>query len=923
MKISAKQQEQDSFCPAQKNSIYLSPTLKQLMRLSLLSFILILATLQLLLASTVKGQEMSVEKVTVSLEHEPLARALKQIEQQTSLRFFYRKSEIAALNKLTILPASRTVEQTLYTLLQSSAFSFRQIDQTILIHSTSQTGQTKRKINGVVLSAETKLPVQYAMIQLISKNGLQLTGQSATDSLGRFELTTTDQNEQSLRITLMGYHLYSVPVTTGGDINLPAIYLVPNPTELREVIIAARSPLIKQEVDRLSYNVQADPENKLNSLLDMLRKVPLLSVDADDNVKFKGSSSFKVLIDGRTSSLVVNNPKDIFRSMSASNIQRIEVITIPPAKYDGEGLAGILNIVTVKKTIDGYSGNIGTSYKFPNGPRTYGSFNFKQGKFAITSYGGWNEYNTPQSNFSLLRKSIPAASIIDQQGTANTKSNQGYASTQLTYELDSLNLISAIVNYTGGSSNRLGSIFTQQTDSLYHQYKLDNDGHSDQNSLELGLDYQLGFKRSKGQLLSFSYRFNNSSSEQNNLLSASQQTNEDLSDYSQNNTSGTHEHTAQADYTQTLGRLNMEAGVKGIFRNNFSDFALNGTNLENSPLLTSTDDSFDYKQNVYSAYNSYELNSHNWTVKAGLRLEYTNIQAQLSGIGKLRVPNYTNLLPSFAIQRKLSTSASINFGYAQRILRPGIQQLNPYTDRQNPDFISYGNPDLRPEVNHIISLTYSLYKKAGITAGLSYAFSNNAIQYISTLGTDGVTRGTYGNLGTNNNLEADLNISCPLSQQLTVNFNAQVSYLISKRIIDVETLTRKTFIGNSSLNISYNLGSNWRSGYNFLYFSPAKTLQATSSAYVYNSLSLSKSVLNKKLTISGSASNPFSRLMDYKYNYVDPHFTQITHNDIVYRRFNVGLNYQFGKFKKEAIKKNKKTVENTDIKVVPSIIPNN
>jgi hypothetical protein len=100
MKISAKQQEQDSFCPAQKNRVYISPTLKQLMRLSLLSFFLILATLQLLLASTVKGQEMSVEKVTVSLEHEPLARALKQIEQQTSLRFFYRKSEIAALTSL-------------------------------------------------------------------------------------------------------------------------------------------------------------------------------------------------------------------------------------------------------------------------------------------------------------------------------------------------------------------------------------------------------------------------------------------------------------------------------------------------------------------------------------------------------------------------------------------------------------------------------------------------------------------------------------------------------------------------------------------------------------------------------------------------------------------------------------------------------
>jgi hypothetical protein len=176
MKISAKQQEQDMFCPAQNNRVYISPSLKQLMRISLLSFFFVLATLQLLFASTLKGQEMSVEKVTVSLEHEPLAKAIKQIEQQTSLRFFYRKSEIAALNRLTILPVSRTVEQTLYALLQSSSFSFRQIEQTILIQSSPQLGQTKRKINGVVLSAETKLPVQYAMVQLISKNGLQLIG---------------------------------------------------------------------------------------------------------------------------------------------------------------------------------------------------------------------------------------------------------------------------------------------------------------------------------------------------------------------------------------------------------------------------------------------------------------------------------------------------------------------------------------------------------------------------------------------------------------------------------------------------------------------------------------------------------------------------------------------------------------------------
>lgn len=923
MIFSAQLREQELFCPARLVRVHLLPTLKLLMRISLLSLFSILATLQLLLASAVRGQDMAVEKVTVSLQQEPLIRALKQIEQQTSLRFFYRRSEISVLSRLTMLPASRTVEQTLYALLQNAPFSFRQIDQTILIQAGSQTMLSKRKIQGVVLSAETKLPVQYASVQLIRKEGLQLTGQSVTDSLGRFEVSTTDPGEQLLRISLIGYHVYSIPAPNGSGGNLPVIYLVPDPKELKEVIISARSPLVKQEVDRLSYNVQADPENKLNSLLDMLRKVPLLSVDADDNVKLKGSTSFKVLIDGHPSALVVNNPKDIFRSMSASNIQRIEVITIPPAKYDGEGLAGILNIITVKKTVDGYSGNVGTSYKFPNGPRTYGSFNFKQGKFAVTAFGGWNEYNTPQTGFSYLRQSIPAASNTSQQGMAHTESNQGYGSAQLTYELDSLNLISAVVNYNGGSSHRLGSIFTRQTDSLYRQYQLNNDGHSSQHGLELGLDYQLGFKRSKSQALSFSYRFSNSINEQNNELLTSQQINEAISNYEQDNSSGTHEHTAQLDYTKTVSHLTAEAGVKGIFRNNFSDYSLTGTDPASGTVVSSPDNSFNYQQNVYSAYNSYEWNSNKWTAKAGVRLERTSIQAQFSGMGKLQIPDYTNLLPSLAIQRKLSATASINLGYAQRILRPGIQQLNPYVDHQNPNFINYGNPGLKPEVNHVVSLTYGLYEKASITAGLSYAFSNNTIQYISTLGTEGVTRGTFENLGKNNNLEADLNISYPLSQRINVSFNLQASYLVLKGVVDTRTLTRKTAIGNGNLYISYNLGSNWKAGYNFLYFSPAKTLQATSSSYYYNSLSLSQSVFRKKLTISGSASNPFSRLMDYRYDYIDPHFTQITHNDIVYRRFNLGLNYQFGKLKSGAIKKNKKPVENNDLKVIPSTIPNN
>ena len=917
MNFSVQIRKQGSYYPISRNN-----AVKQIMRISLLSFLLLLLAMQLLSAA-VKAQDMTVEQVTVGLKAEPVISAIKQIEKQTTIRFFYRKADLAALGLFNMPPVTRTVEATLYSLLQNSTFSFKQVDQTIMIQPAGHAAFARRKISGTILSAQTNKPLQYASVELIGTSGFQLIGQGLTDSLGHFELNTNDQDTvHILRVLLLGYKLYRQQIADPKDMILPVIRLSPDTKELQEVVVAARSPLVRQEVDRISYNVQADPENKINSLLDMLRKVPLLSVDADDNVKLKGSSSFKVLIDGHPSALVVNDPKDIFRSMSASNIQRIEVITIPPAKYDGDGLAGILNIITVKKTLDGYSGNVGVAYKFPNGPRTYGAFNLKSGKFAVSAFGGWNEYNTPQTQYYINSQTIPAGTTVSQDGSARSLSNQGYGSAQFTYEADSLNLISAVINYNGGSSSRVSNSFTRQKDSLYRQYQLGDDGHSRQHTLELGLDYQLGFKRNKGQLLSFSYRYNTSVNDQTSQLTAADQVNEAINDYSQNDHAGTHEQTAQLDYTQPIGKLTMEAGVKGIFRNNFSDYSVNGLDSAVTALDNQANQ-FKYRQDIYSVYDSYEMDLADWTLKAGLRLEHTDIAANFGGATDIAIPGYNNLIPSLAVQRKFSQVSSIGLGYTQRILRPGIMQLNPYVDRQNPDFITYGNPVLQPEVNHIISLTYNNYQKLDITTSISYAFSGNTIQFIEVLGKDGVSRGTYGNLGTNDNLEGDININYPLTDRMNLSLNGQISYITLKGEVANELLTRQTLIGNGSVYMSYNLGHNWKMGYNFLYFSPAKTLQATSSPYYYNSLSLAKSLLNKKLNISASVSNPFSRFLNYQYNYIDPRFIQTSHNDIVYRRFNIGVNYAFGKLKNNAIKKNKNTIENNDIKVIPSIIPSN
>jgi hypothetical protein len=712
-----------------------------------------------------------------------------------------------------------------------------------------------------------------------------------------------------------------VPIGKGSDTTLPVIYLEPDPKVLKEVVLTARSPLIKQEVDRLVYNVQSDPDSKTSNVLEMMARVPLLSVDAEGNIKLKGSTSFKVLIDGKSSSLVVNDPKEIFGSMAASSIASIEVITIPPAKYDSEGLAGIINVITFRKKLDGYNGNLGFQYKFPNGPRNSANFAFKSGKFAMSVSGGYNINNTPQTPFSISRQNIkPVNSTIDQEGTAHTINHQSVVYSQYSYELDSLNLISAIINYANGLNHRQGSSFTRQIDNTNSSYQSDEDGRNTQHGYDLGLDYQMGFRRKKTQLLSFSYRYSDIDYNRLNLFTASQQVNSNIDDYRQENISGTKEHTLQLDYTHPLKHVEIEAGIKSIFRNNFSDYVTTLFNTGNS-----SSNGFNYDQDIYAAYNSYQFKLGSWTIKAGARWEMTSMKAYFSSVGIVNIPDYNRVVPTIAVQKKLSKSTSINWGYTERISRPGIRQLNPYIDRQNPVSVSYGNPNLRPELNHTFSFSYSASGNGSFNAGLSYTFSNNSIQYISLSGADGVINNTYRNLGKNATLSGYISVNYPLSQRLDLNAYAEISRVHLTGMIDGLNYLKNATFANTNLNLSYKMDHDWKTGFEFQYYSQTGiALQSTFSPYYYTSFSVAKSVFNKKLTIRGTASNPYLRYLNYKINYSDPHYNQVTQQEIVYRRFNIYLNYAFGKMRDAGVKKNKKSAKNDDTSTVsPPSLPGN
>lgn len=915
MYFSAITQDKGAVWPIRENKNRLTKNFRQFMRISLVTLFILSFTAQLLLAGRVKAQDMTIEKVTVSLADEDLTSAFKQIEKQTSLRFFYRKTEIKLLEKFNLLPARRTIEQTLYTLLHNRGFTFRQIDQNILVEVKTEEAIETRKITGKIYDADNRQPLPLATIELLRTQDLQLVGRALSDSSGSFELTTRDNADHTIRVSLMGYHLYKAVIAKGSDITLPGIYLEPDPKVLKEVVLAAKSPLVKQEVDRLVYNVQSDPDSKTSTVLDMMAKVPLLSVDAEGNIKLKGSSSFKVLIDGKSSSLVVNDPKEIFRSMAASSIASIEVITVPPARYDNEGLAGIINVVTVKKKIDGYNGNVSFQYKDPNGPRSSANFTLKSGRFAMSALGAYNIYNIPQMEFSLIRKNAVSSETLNQQGTAHTDTDEGIFFSQYSYEMDSLTLLTAVINYSKLKGHRIGRLSTLQTDPVSQSFTFDNDGRSRQEQYDLGLDYQRGFRHRKNQLLSFSYRFSNNDYNQFNNLFASKQVNSGAGNYTQQNKLGAKDQTLQLDYTQPIGNVVMETGAKIIERNNTSEY---------SSTLYSEVNHFDYQQKIFALYNSYQFSLHNWTFKAGARFELTSMKANFSTGGAILLPDYNRLAPSIAIQKKISQLASINFGYSQRIRRPGINQLNPFVDRQNAGYISYGNPLLQPELNHSFSVNYSLYSSWSLNTGLSYSFSNNSIQNTSVLKPDGILNNTYGNLGKNATLATYISTNFDVSRRISVNVNAEIRHMHLTGMIYNSYFTKNALGGNSIVTINYKWNHDWRTGFVFQYYSPQITLQSTSSSYYYTSFSVAKSLLKKKLTISASASNPFSQYMNYKFNYTDPNYTQITQNDIVYRRFNIILNYTFGKLRDAAVKKNKKPVKNDDISTTTApVVPGN
>ena len=686
---------------------------------------------------------------------------------------------------------------------------------------------------------------------------------------------------------------------------------------LDEVVVAQRRKLIKNDIDKLTYDVQHDKTAQTKTTLEILKKIPLVTVDGQENIRVQGSTSFKVYKNGHPDpSLSGQNLKDILKAIPASTIKRIEVITDPGAKYDAEGTTAILNIVMMSSSkLQGVSGNVNSKIDSYGSVRLGTYLTTKVGKLTTTvNYNYANQNKKQTENYrEEAYNYVKTGEQKREYGANSTAATIHFGNISASYEIDSLNLMTASINFFGYKADAN----TQNTNERWDKnnqliYKFNNDMTTpDYSDVNLGgrFDYQHK-THLDGEVLTLSYMLAATRPQTTFRQTYSNMVNFPVSytSYDQNTRERFTEHTFQIDYVRPFGKHHkIESGTKYILRNN------NSTSLMDYQGTTPDMESkFKHKAQVAAAYLSYILTAGKWAARAGLRYEFTRMKASYpDGSNADYHANLNDWVPSASLQYKISDGQTLKFSYNTSINRPGIGYLNPAII-STPTAVSFGNANLGSSRNQKLQLEYMLVTSK-LTLQLSpyYSFTNNGIgrilyeqnrKDVSTFqnilkskifGISSYTEWTPFT-GTSFTLNASMRyarITLPTPSTKNSGCGGGIYFNWEQKLPWDLTLT--TSIGGEYGNRIYNP-------------------YAIEGRWFYYNFTLTRLFFKDKLTVSLSANSPFSKDKATTYNIVRGDYTGYERSVMYPRYFNIGFSWSFGKLK-ASVKKAARSIENDDL----------
>ncbi|HFA47425.1 MAG TPA: TonB-dependent receptor, partial [Bacteroidetes bacterium] len=600
----------------------------------------------------------------------------------------------------------------------------------------------------------------------------------------------------------------------------------------------------------------------------------------------------------------------------------VEVITVPSAKYDGEGSAGIINLITRKKQVNGVAGSVNTTIGTRHNSVSL-NLNVAKGRFGLTG-GGHAVWSPPRDAvFDFDREDILEGGEVRtlmQDGT-NSSERLGFRGKfGAYYDFNAFNSINSNVSFHGANFNKIGDFTSSLIDPISEDEisKRNNDAETRRNSIDWNTDYTRKFPDSERE---FSLGFQLNRSIDNKDIKLLQTGNleslniDELSDNESNNL----ETTLQVDYVHPFSKsTKLEVGAKGILRSIDSDFFFEEFDFDQNKYVRDAgrSDQFAYQQDVYAGYASLNTKfGEKYSMIAGVRYEGTAIDGQFAVEDNKGFKNdYSNILPTVILSRKMSQMSNLRISYTQRIQRPSLRFINPYVDQQDRNNISFGNPELQPELSHNFELGYNNYiKGVVINTALYYRHTTEVIQSLLSIDGAGRSATTFQNVGEDNTLGLNFFTSTTIKKILSLRANFDFRHK------DLSGELRGSKISNSGIEYNGNAGATLKLPKEIslqfwgMFRSARVTLQGTRTTFRMYSLSMAKKIWGKRGSIGIKATNLFHDKLHFDTILEGENFKQSSLYAYPFRSIGINFNYRFGKLDfKGGERKNK--VKNTDQK---------
>lgn len=687
--------------------------------------------------------------------------------------------------------------------------------------------------------------------------------------------------------------------------------------QLDEVKVLATRKLVKVGSGKLTYDVADDKEAKASSVFDILRKVPLVTIDGQDNILVKGNSAYKIYRNGHLDPTLSSiSAKDILKAIPASTIRQIEVITEPGAKYDAEGTSAVLNIITSSNSlIKGATGMLSSSINNNGTNRSSAYTATSIGKTTVSANYAFTQFPTKENESSIHSSVLYRnGQVLDMLRQSQSRGNAHYMNIAASCDIDSLNLLSFSAGgyFLSYKTNSMSSYnrYDDLNDLLYSYDEYNHNPRNRYNNYNMRMDYQHKMRK-PGNVFMLSYMLNGTQNKVDNNIVYSNRFNMpmDYTTYSRYVKNNNIEHTIQFDYTTRVDKHNtLDLGLKYIYR-----LSKNTTEQDYSGKETAVSSFFNHSTNIAASYVEWTAQYGKWNLRPGMRYEFSRLKGSYpKGDGTPYSCNLNDLVPSVNILYKLNDTNTIQYNYAMSINRPGINYLNPAVIIQ-PESRTYGNTNLKSSRSSQMALTWTkITGKITNQMILAYGFTNNFLTNVDNV-TDNIRSTTYANaLHVRMASFMDFLQWTPTTKT-RISVNSTLGWM--KDYFPEQGIYNKGLYGNFSGNIFQklfwnlllNVGGGASFGHNL------SGLYGRTANYHSDYLSLQKSFLkDDKLTISLWTVCPFERHRAQTQYTTQGEYTGFTRTVNVSRQFGVRLSLKFGKSKIE-VKKTGTNLDNTDV----------